>query len=354
MKIHALLREVSRNLTSGTSRLGAFFSVAAVSVSLILLSDVLTITRIVDEAIEYRGSGSAVVTLAVPGRINGESCEALTEVPNVLAAGAMRESGKVSATTLPGEPLDLYTTTPTFAQVLGADDNGEGVYVPTDVATSLGAISIPIADGPVPVRGIYAYPPDGRRAGFGWAVLSPTSPDDGVFDECWALAWPQRTDLRQLMLSAVTPATGGGSTEQPQVSQLNTKYGLTFAGTTAYQTRITQYAPHVVFLIGLMLGSIAVWNRRVEIASNLHAGGTRGVLYLQQLIETIAWSLPAAAAGWLLGFFASANTAPTELTSLTIRSAEIVIAFFAGTLAGAVIGFASVREGRLWRYVKGR
>lgn len=354
MKIHALLREISRNLTSGTSRLGTFFSVAAVSVCLILLSDILTISRIVDEAIEYRSSGSAITILTLSGRVNGESCEALAEVPNVLAAGAMRESGRTSATTLPGEPLDLYTTTPMFAQVLGAKDNGEGVYVPTDVAMSLGATTIPIADTSVPVRGVYAYPSDGRRAGFGWAVLSPTNPGDGAFEECWVLAWPQRADLRQLLLSTVTPAASGDSTEQPQLSQLNTKYGLTFAGTAAYQTRITHYASHMVFIVGLMLGSTAIWNRRVEIASNLHAGATRSVLYVQHLMETIAWSLPATAVGWMLGFFVSANTAPTELTSLTIRSLEIVAAFFAGTLVGAIIGFVSVREGRLWRYVKGR
>lgn len=356
MRAHALFREISRNLTSGTSRLGALFLISALALTLAVLSDVLTISRTVDDAIEYRESGSAVMTLALPGRISGESCEALADTPNVLAAGAMRSEGKVSALTLPGEPLDLYSTTPAFAQVLGADDGGVGVYVSTDVASNLGSASIPLTIGaPVAVRGTYPYPPDGRRAGFGWAVLSPTNASEGVFDECWVLSWPQRSDLRQLLLTSVTPAVGGAAaSEQPIVSQLNTKYGLAFAGSAAYESRITQYAPYFAALVGVVLSAMALWFRRVEIASNLHAGGTRGTLYLQHLIECVAWSLPAVAAAWLAGFITATFTAPTELPSLALRSAEIALAFSIGTLAGTAFGFMLVREGRLGNYVKGR
>ncbi|WP_144875575.1 hypothetical protein [Microbacterium sp. 1.5R] len=355
MRAHALLREIFRNLTSGTSRLGALFLISALALTLAVLSDVLTISRTVDDAIEYRASGAAVVTLALPGRINGASCDALSEAPNVLAAGAMRPDGKVSAATLPGAPLDLYTTTPAFARVLGAEDVGAGVYVSTEVAANLGSTAVPLTAGaPTPVRGTYPYPPDGRRAGFGWAVLSPTSAGDGAFDECWVLSWPQRSDLRQLLLTAVTPGTGGAASQQPIVSQLNTKHGLAFAGSSEYQSRITRYAPYLAALVGLVLSAMAIRFRRIEIASNLHAGAARGTLYLQHLIESAAWSLPAVATAWIVGFVVATLTAPTELSSLALRSAEIALSFSVGTLAGTAFSFLMVRESRLGHYVKGR
>ena len=354
MRVPALLREIARNITSGTTRLGALVLVAALALTLVVLADVITISRTVQDAREYRASGAAVMTLALPGRIDGRSCEALSEVPDVLAAGAMRADGKVSAATLPGEPLDHYVTTPSFARVLGADDRGVGVYVSADVESSLGSGPLPLAERPVPIRGSYPYPADGRRAGFGWAVLSPTSAAEGVFDECWVLAWPQRSDLRQLLLATLTPAQGAASTEQPQVSQLNTSHGMTFAGLAGYQNRITQYAPGLAALIGALMAAAAVWFRRVEIASNLHAGAQRGILLLQHLIEGVAWAVPAVAAAWMAGFVVAALSAPTELSSLAVRSLEIALAFAIGSLAGTALGFALVREGRLWRYVKGR
>lgn len=356
MRLHTLLREIWRNLRSGTTRVGGLFLIAAAGLSLIVLSDILTISRSIHDAVAYQDSGAAVVTVALPGRINGASCEALADVPNVRAAGAMRFEDKVAATTLPGEPLDLYSVTRGFGRVLSAQDRGVGVYVSTDVASALGKAALPVGAGaPVPVRGTFPYPPDGRRAGFGWAVLSPVSTADGTFDECWALAWPQRSDLRSILLTSVTPAEGGSSSaDQPIVSQLNATHGLTFAGSDLYQFRITRFAPALGAGVGVLLAGAAVWLRRVEIASNLHAGATRRTLRLQHVIESSTWSSSATAAAWMVGFFTAAFTAPTELPSLAIRSAEIALPFAAGCLVGTALVFAVVREGRLWRYAKGR
>jgi hypothetical protein len=296
------------------------------------------------------------MTLALPGRIDGESCEALAAAPNVRAAGAMRAQGKVSAVTLPGEPLELFAVTPGFARVLGAEDRGTGVYISADVASAVGEAVIPLAASrPVPVRGTFPYPPDGRRAGFGWAVLSPTSVSAAPFDECWVRAWPQRADMRRLLSTALSPTAGGGpSTDQPVHSQLNTTYGATFSGPAAYRSRITQYAPGLAAIFAVLLAGAAVWFRRVEIASNLHAGATRGALYLQHLIESAIWVTPAVAAAWLVGFVAAGCLAPTELPSLARRSAEIALTFIAGSFAGTALVFAVVREAHLWRYARSR
>lgn len=357
MRPHAAVREISRDVRTGTARVGGLFLIAAFVLSVVVLSDILTISRSVNDAIDYQQSGAAITTLALPGRINGASCEALADAPNVSGAGAVRSLGKIPAVTLPSEPLELYSVTPGFAEVLGADDHrGDGVYVSADVASAFGGSAIPLGAGaPAPIRGAFPYPPDGRRAGFGWAVASPTSADQGPFDECWVLAWPQRPDMRQLLLTSVTVVHGGdGSADQPVVSPLNATYGLTFPGPAAYQSRVTQYAPALGAMVGVLLAAGAVWFRRVEIASNLHAGGTRGALCLQHLVECAIWSAPAVAGAWLAGFFSAGFFTPTELPSLALRSAEIALPFFAGSLAGTSLAFTVVREKRLWLYAKSR
>jgi hypothetical protein len=77
-------------------------------------------------------------------------------------------------------------------------------------------------------------------------------------------------------------------------------------------------------------------------------------MYFQYLVETIAWSLPAAALGWAVGFFFAAKDAPSELTALILRCFVIAFALLVGALAGTTLGFVSVREKRLWKYVKAR
>lgn len=117
---------------------------------------------------------------------------------------------------------------------------------------------------------------------------------------------------------------------------------------------MTKFAPHVAVLIGLLISAIAVWNRRVEIASNLHAGSTRASTHLQHLADISAWSIPACALAWTLDFYVALVTSPIELASLAARSAEIAAGFVGGSLVGATCGVLAVREGRLWRYVKSR
>lgn len=354
MRAKTFFREVARNLSSGTSRIGAFLAVATAGVVLAVLFDVLTIAGTVRDAIEYRGSGAAVVTLALPARVDGEACEALTGAGDVRAAGAMRHAPQATAITLPGSPLEQYVTTPTFPMVLDAVDRHDGVYASADVVAAFGERGVPLSHGTIGFRGEYSYPPDGRRAGLGWALLSPTPAADGAFDECWALVWPERPDTRQLLLTTLTPSDGTPGTDQPQVSQLNAKFGTRFAGAEGYAGRISQYATYIAFILGGLLAGVAVWTRRVEIASNLHAGARRDVLLAEHLIEVVAWSLPAAAIGWLAGVGAAVVGAPTALDSLTARSAQIAFLLVAGSLIGAAASLTAVREGRLWRYVKGR
>lgn len=355
MRPRLLLREIVRNTVSGTTRCGILFVVSALVFGSLALADIVSISQILRDAADYRSSGSSVRTLALPGRIDGESCEALSRLPGIAAAGAMRSSGQVTATTLPGEPLDLFVTTPGFAEVLGAKERSRdaGVSVSDEIVSVLGSEEIPLSPT-VTVRSTYAYPSDGRRAGFGWAVLSPTISSDGPFDECWASVWPERADIRALMLAAVDPRTVSAPEVPPQFSQLNTKNGVAFAGARAFSDRITRHASSAAFIVGAVIAALAVRARRVEIASNLHAGAQRWQVLVQLLAETSLWSVPASALSWTGGVCAAALLAPGELPALAARSFEIVVVALMAALAGAAIAFSSVREAKLWRYVKSR
>ena len=354
MRTTTLLREVSRNLTSGTGRVGLFASVAIAVLSLIMLSELLTVAGLVRQGVEYRAAGSAITTLALPGRINGEACEALAQTPEVIAAGAMREAPPISLSALPSSPLKQYVVTPSFPGVLDASENGRGAYFSDEVSQAVGWGDVSVAGRLVPTRGTYRYPSDGRRAGFGWAMLLPTHATDRVFDECWVQVWPERSDIRRLLMTTITSASETASREQPQIAQLNTSLGVEFSGVQNYVDRPSRFASFIALVAGVFLGLVAVWVRRIEIAANIHAGSARVVINLQYAIEVVAWSLPAALCGWSIGCVVAALGAPMELAPLTTRSAQIALVFLAGSVLGGLIGTSLVREPKLWSYVKGR
>lgn len=354
MRFSSVAREATRNVSTGTSRVVLLFAIAMAAVGSCVSVEVLAISQRVLEASEYRAAGAAVTVMSLPGRVQGEACEALARVPDVLAAGALRETGEVRAITLPGEPLDLYEVTPQFGRVLGAPNGGAGVYVSRDVAASLGAETLPITVPPVHIRGTFDYPPDGRRAGFGWAVLAPTKDVARPFDECWVLAWPQRDDMRQIMFTAAMPSASADSGEPPSIAQLNTKFGASFTGAEDYRSRITQFAGQAAVALGGFMGAASLWMRRVELASNIHAGARRRDLRLQYLLETGAWTVPVAVSCTGLGCLLALALVPSEAASLCLRSLQISGWFLLSALVGAVAGVHLIRERDLSRFVKGR
>ena len=354
MRVTTFLREISRNLTSGTARVGVLTGLAAALLTALILLEVLTIAGFVKQGVDYRAGGASITTLALTGRIDGQACEELSAVPDVIASGAMREEVATVLDVLPASPIKHYTSTPSFARVLGAGDSGEGLYFSDAVVEAVGTGAIAVDGREIPVRGTYNYPSDGRRAGFGWATLVPTYATDGVFDECWVQVWPERGDTRQLLLSTLTPPKDAKSSDEPKVSQLNTRFGTTFEGAREYAKRPTLYAPAVALIVGLIIAAVAVRARRVEIAANLHAGTSRTVMTLQQVSEAGVWALAAAVISWGASVLVIALVIPTEMHTLALRTAAIVLASLVGSLIGSLIGTTTVRESKLWDYVKGR
>ncbi len=354
MRPTAFLRELARDVISGTSRACLFASLSLLVLALIVTAEVLTASALVRQATEYRASGAAITTVAFPGRVDGRACEALATSPGVLAAGALRAASPATLAALPGAPLEHYETTPSLARLLRATEAGRGAYFSQDVVDAVGQAVATVEGRNVPVRGTFPYPTDGRRPGFGWAMLSPVRPGDGAFDECWIEVWPERSDTRRMLLTAVIPGNSVDPAAEPQVSQLNAAHGAEFSGAASYEHRPTRFAPLVALLIGALLGGISVHVRRVEIASNLHAGASRRILMVQQTAEADAWALPAAVCGWAVGGVIAVALVPQELAALARGSAFIAAAFLAGALWGACMGTFFVRESRLWSYVKSR
>lgn len=107
-------------------------------------------------------------------------------------------------------------------------------------------------------------------------------------------------------------------------------------------------------MFGLFLGVASIWMRRVELASNIHAGAKRRDLRLQHLLETVAWAVPAAVVCTGIGFVLALSLAPAEAVSLCLRTTQLTGSLLLGALIGAVAGVQFMRERDLSRFVKGR
>lgn len=405
MRIDALVREIVADVRSGTARLALLATVVGALGAGLCALDVLTVRGLLHDAATYRESGAAVLTLAAPGGIDGERCRALAQTDGVTASAALRAREQpLIAAALPDAPLPAYDVTGDIARLLGGGVGGRaeslgagtpgavagvgphgasggaadaiGAAVPSDVADELlgrlgpsapaqpnadratGAPSNPLgsiatAEGPLLVGSVYAYPADGRRPGFGWAALIPAVDTSAPFDECWISAWPQSDDTRSLLLTALRPGADAGD-DRPELGQLNASLGLRFDGAERFSARLTAWAPLTATILAALLAGTAVWTRRLQIASDLHAGVRRRDVIVILLVETLAW----AAAGALLTLGAAALLAAPiggrDGLALIAGAVPTVLGMPVGALVGAAVVAASIRERHLFRYFKDR
>lgn len=70
MKLAELLREIAWNLSSGTSRVALLVPATAVLLSMIVLSEVLATSQLVNQGVTYRDGG-----------VNRPGCRGGSEVP---------------------------------------------------------------------------------------------------------------------------------------------------------------------------------------------------------------------------------------------------------------------------------
>ena len=123
------------------------------------------------------------------------------------------------------------------------------------------------------MAGVFDYPADGRRPGLGYSLLVPAT-SDAAFDECWIASWPQSAEVRTLIRLSLTPEDAGPTTEQPLVTQLNSRNGASFDGSLRFEERITRFGGPASLLGGAILGCLFVRVRRLEFAAARHSGIT--------------------------------------------------------------------------------
>lgn len=356
MRISALFREATRNIITGTTRFTLFSFALSLLFYGIIYADASAIKQQIDAANSFRSSGGTTLTLAAQGQIDGSACESLAGVPGVSAAGALRNpSQKISLSSLPNAPIPEFTVTPGFPRLFSPTGTGNsGLILPQEIAESLGVTegdTIATSSGDARIGATYLYPSDGRRPGFGYAVLSVTN-DQEMFDECWVQAWPQITNLRALLFTAIKPESADSS-QPPTLSQLNSALGYEYSGNT-FHSRITRNAPLLACLLSLVLGYLSVRSRRLQLASALHSGVSRPDLLFLLMIETMTWAIPSVILGISVAV-AVTHTLPTgDNSSLFNTEIGVPLAGFFGVAMGALYATITTRERHLFRYFKDR
>lgn len=259
MKATSVISEAWRSITSGASRLAPAVLALALTAAGMGVMDIAAGSTILDQASAYRQSGADILVLNAPDGIDAASCEHLTSLTNVQAAGAIRTTDPLTLAALPDTTTPLYQITPGLAKLLDTkqDPNTTGLIASQQVAETLGTSTggtIGLADGRTArVKGIYQYPDDGRTPGYAYALMEET-PATGTFDACWAKTWPQTDRTRNALWSTLTPNAKTTGDDAPTLGQLNTTKGDGFDGQTLYRQRSTRILPACGALIALTIG----------------------------------------------------------------------------------------------------
>lgn len=355
MRASAVVSEAWRNLRTGTSRALLLTTLLAAVTGLLGIADIMSVHALEQKAEQYLGSGAAIRAVSIDALVDPQSCEALGSATTVRAAGAIAAATPITATALPRSPLPAFTVTPSFATVLGLDPaHASGVWISASLAQTLHAgigTSLATAEGPLEISGIFAWPDDGRDSRVGSAVLVPDRTLKR-FDECWAAVWPTSDETDDLLRFAADPWALTDSAVT--VTQVNRNFGTSFEGHAEFLGRSTRHILPVSVVAGFFIAVTSVRLRRLEYAGALHAGQSRAASAAVCLLETLVWS----GAGALISTAALVLTA--RITSLdgglvtATTGLRAACATMAGTVLGAAISIALVRESHLFRYFKDR
>lgn len=351
-----VVAEAVRNLASGTTRASRYACLLALVLAALAVAEVTAVDAIVSRAAAYRDSGGSVITLEAAGRVDGAACDALGEVPEVRAAGALRvEPASLVASALPRGPIATYAVTSGLLDVVHTRREATtGVALSRQVVQSLGLTtgsSVVTTSGTTAVHGVYDWPDDGRRSGLGFAALVPMRSTE-TFDQCWVDAWPVPANLQVAIRTTVLPDPSGSA--QVSVSRLNTTLGTTFEGDQLYAQRVTRHAWLAGLLAGALLGLVSVRTRRLELASARHVGARASDQQKQILIESATWVLAAAVLAAAAVVVVVSRSSGGDHRALLTGALHVTAPSLVATLLGAQVAVVSTRERHLFRYFKHR
>lgn len=357
MRLRSILSEALRNIASGTTRAGTFALILLILGAGLLAADIAETRSLIAEAGHYQGVGASTVTLTAPDRVDGQRCESLNGLPGVQGAGAMKPSAlPLSLAALPGAPMAQFEVTRSFSDVLGMSAvSSPGILISEEVSTAVQRSrgdDLPLDGATARIQGVFAYPTDGRRPGMGWAALVPSTARER-FDECWVRQWPEDPLLRTHLLQVVMPGTASDG-EEAVIAQLNATLGTRFTGAERFEQRLLRLVPVSLYLSALLLGMVSVRLRRLELASNLHAGARRRDIQTQIIWETVAWSGPAAIGAFGAAVLMAAPVGQADRLALIAEGGNGAVAVLAGCIAGAWTMAATIRQRHFFTYFKDR
>ncbi|MCX4471353.1 hypothetical protein OOK41_13720 [Micromonospora sp. NBC_01655] len=358
MRFREIRGEAGRNLGTGTARATILALLTALICTALAALDAISMTGIITAAGTFRDRGASITILDAEHSIDGRACDRLAEQPGVRAAGALAKTDTpLTVAALPQNPLTFFTASPGFATML-PDASGQrtpGLLLPTDVARQLGLrIGDPIhtASGATALGGTYEYPDDGRPRGLGYAAIAPVSPSTR-FDQCWIDAYPVSRATIELLYTAIAadatlPESG------PTLSQHNQTLGTAIEPAAVYANRMTAVFPLAGLLLGLVTGAGAVWLRRLEIASALHAGIRKTDQASTLLLETAAWATCGALVALPMIAILTQHLDVADHSAVVLTAVQAPTLTAAGALLGTLLAALSIRERRLFTYFKGR
>lgn len=358
MRGGSVLREALLNVRSGVTAAGLFALLLGLAVGALAGADALSVSSALHAARQFQQSGGSTLIYDAPGRIDGAACDALGGLSGVRAAGAMLSTEKIEPAAMAGSRIPAYLVSGGFGgfTALGGAVPADGSLISADVAETLGAAKgdiIALRSGSVTVGGVYDYAEDGRRPGYGYAVLLPV-PSNRLFDQCWVEAWPQIDEVERLLPLTIDPRARV-ETGQPAASihQLNGSLGARYDGASRFDQRVTRFAPLAAAVAAGLLGFVAVRRRRLQLASARHAGVGPAPLLLQSLVETAVWTLAGGAVAATAVVVLLMLTSPGDAGPVLPVGLRTV-AGAGATLLGATTATLSIRERHLFDYFKGR
>ncbi|MDR0432671.1 MAG: hypothetical protein LBH48_05095 [Bifidobacteriaceae bacterium] len=351
-----ILSEASRDVATGTTRSTIWGGLAGVVMAACSVFDIGAIDALVVRAAEFVNAGASTYVIEAPQLVDGKACQAIATLAG-FQAGAMREEPATVATLLPSAPIPTYAVTDGLFDLVPAieDLGGTGVLASAEVADSLGIMpggSIETSSGPVRVRGVFSWPPDGRRRGLAFALLAPEV-SAGRFDECWARRTPPQADMSGPLLATLLPRAVEDS-DSVSLLQLNPSLGEQLNGARSFAGRPSRWAWCISLGGCLMVGLASVRARRLELASALHLGVSRGQLIGMMVLEWAWWTLIALIAAAIASAWAVVAGSGAAPRALADAAALVLGQGTAGSLIGVALGGASIRERALFRYSKSR
>ncbi len=353
-RFRSLVGESRRNVSTSPLRSlihGAVLSSVVVAIALL---DTLTIAGLERQAETFRAAGGATRVLSSPDAVDRDRCERLPTAAGFAASGSLAQKDSIALLEPGSSAIPVYEVSRGLAARLGIVDVGlGGVYLATTFAAELGAdrgTVLMTREGHVPVLGTFAPGPrDGGASRLSSALVSIV-PATGTASECWADTWPASRDRDPLLLTALSP---DAPSKETSVDPLNPVVGQEFTGAEAFLERTTRFAPAAAAAAALLLGVVYSRARRLELASSLHAGASRGFVTGTMIAEAMLVGVPA------LGMAALTYGVLVLLLGVNVATLLPALALSAGTAAamfvtGVAAAASTVRESDLFALFKAR